>query len=161
MHAFRPRADMKVVLQKDVPGLGKKDTAVDVAEGYARNYLIPRGLALPASSAALKRIEVIRDAERRKEAREEDKAREDARKLKAQGVTITAKAGEKGRLYGSITSKDVADAIRRVIGVDVDRRKIELKDPIRELGEHMVTVKLFSGVSADVMITVVPTEEDR
>ena len=132
---------MKVVLQKDVPGLGKKDTAVDVAEGYARNYLIPRGLALPASSAALKRIEVLRDAERRKEAREEDKAREDARKLKARGVTIKAKAGEKG--------------------VDVDRRKIELKDPIRELGEHMVTVKLFSGVSADVMITVVPTEEDR
>jgi len=68
---------------------------------------------------------------------------------------------EKGRLYGSITAKDVADAIRTVIGVDVDRRKIELKDPIRELGEHMVTVKLFSGVSADVMITVVPTEEGR
>jgi large subunit ribosomal protein L9 len=152
---------MKVVLQKDVPGLGKKDTAVDVAEGYARNYLIPRGLALPASSSALKRIEVIRDAERRKEAREEAKAREDARKLKAQGVTIAAKAGEKGRLYGSITSKDVADAIRKVIGVDVDRRKIELKDPIRELGEHMVTIKLFSGVSADVMITVVPTEAGR
>jgi large subunit ribosomal protein L9 len=123
--------------------------------------LIPRGLALPASSAALKRIEVIRDAERRKEAREEAKAREDARRLKEQGVTIRAKAGEKGRLYGSITAKDVADAIRTVIGVDVDRRKIELKDPIRELGEHMVTVKLFSGVSADVMITVVPTEESR
>ena len=152
---------MKVVLQKDVPGLGKKDTAVDVAEGYARNYLIPRGLPLPASSAALKRIEVIRDAERRKEAREEAKAREDARRLKEQGVTIRAKAGEKGRLYGSITAKDVADAIRTVIGVDVDRRKIELKDPIRELGEHMVTVKLFSGVSADVMITVVPAEESR
>ena len=152
---------MKVVLQKDVPGLGKKDTAVDVAEGYARNYLIPRGLALPASSAALKRIEVIRDAERRKEAREEAKAREDARKLKEHGVTIRAKAGDKGRLYGSITSKDVADAIRAVIGVDVDRRKIELKDPIRELGEHMVTVKLFTGVSADVMITVVPEEESR
>ena len=152
---------MKVVLQKDVPGLGKKDTAVDVAEGYARNYLIPRGLALPASSAALKRIEVIRDAERRKEAREEARAREDARKLKEQGVTIRAKAGEKGRLYGSITAKDVADAIRTVIGVDVDRRKIELTDPISELGEQMVTVKLFSGVSADVMITVVPAEESR
>jgi len=148
---------MKVVLQKDVPGLGKKDTAADVAEGYARNYLIPRGLALPASSAALKRIEVIRDAERRKEAREEAKAREDARKLKEHGVTIRTKAGDKGRLYGSITSKDVADAIRAVI----DRRKIELKDPIRELGEHMVTVKLFTGVSADVMITVVPEEESR
>ena len=152
---------MKVVLQKDVPGLGKKDTAADVAEGYARNYLIPRVLALPASSAALKRIEVIRDAERRKEAREEAKAREDARKLKEHGVTIRTKAGDKGRLYGSITSKDVADAIRAVIGVDVDRRKIELKDPIRELGEHMVTVKLFTGVSADVMITVVPEEESR
>lgn len=152
---------MKVVLQKDVPGLGKKDTAVDVAEGYARNYLIPRGLALPASSAALKRIETLRDSERRKEAREEAKARDDARKLKEHGVTIRVKAGEKGRLYGSITSKDVADAIRSLTGVDVDRRKIELKDPIREVGEHMVTVKLFSGVSADVMITVVPTEESR
>ncbi len=152
---------MKVILQKDVPGLGKKDTAVEVAEGYARNYLIPKGLALPASSTALKRIAALRDAERRKHVREEDKAREDARKLKAQGITIRAKAGEKGRLYGSITSKDVADAIREVIGVDVDRRKIELKDPIRELGEHMVTVRLFSGVSADVMITVVPMEEGR
>ena len=147
---------MKVVLQKDVPGLGKKDTAVEVAEGYARNYLIPRGLALPASSAQLKRIEELRDAERRREAKEEAKAREDARKLKAQGITMRAKAGEGGKLYGSITAKDVAESIRGITGLEVDRRKVELRDPIKELGEHSITVRLYPGVSADVMITVVP-----
>lgn len=147
---------MKVVLQKDVPGLGKKDTAVEVAEGYARNYLIPRGLALPASSAQLKRIEELRDAERRREAKDEAKAREDARKLKAQGITMRAKAGEGGKLYGSITAKDVAESIRGITGLEVDRRKVELRDPIKELGEHSVTVRLYPGVSADVMITVVP-----
>lgn len=147
---------MKVVLLKDVPALGKKDTAVEVAEGYARNYLIPRGLALAASSAQLKRIEDLRDAERRREAKEEAKAREDARKLKAQGITMRAKAGEGGKLYGSITAKDVAESIRGITGLEVDRRKVELRDPIKELGEHYVTVRLYPGVSADVMITIVP-----
>ncbi|OPZ64990.1 MAG: 50S ribosomal protein L9 [Firmicutes bacterium ADurb.Bin506] len=147
---------MKVVLQKDVPGLGKKDTAVEVAEGYARNYLIPRGLALAASSGQLKRIEELRDAERRREAKEEAKARENARKLKSTGVTIKAKAGDAGRLYGSITAKDVAEAISQVIGVAVDRRKIELHEPIREIGEHIITVRVHPGVSAEVCVKVVP-----
>ena len=147
---------MKVVLQKDVPGLGKKDTAVDVAMDYARNYLLPRGLAIAASSGQLKRIEELRDTERRREAKEEAKARDDARKLKSVGVTIKAKAGEAGRLYGSITSKDIAEAIQQVIGVAVDRRKIELHDPIREIGEHIITVRVHPGVSAEVSVKVVP-----
>ncbi|MEA4882802.1 MAG: 50S ribosomal protein L9 [Clostridia bacterium] len=150
-----------VVLQKDVPGLGKKDTAVEVSDGYARNFLLPRGLALAASSNELQRVEAIREAGKRKELREETKAREDARKLKSQGVTVSVKAGDAGRLYGSITSKDLASAIKKVIGVDVDRRKIELKEPIREVGTHSVTVRLFPGVSADVIINVVPQEDAR
>ncbi|HOB42882.1 MAG: 50S ribosomal protein L9 [Bacillota bacterium] len=146
---------MKVVLLKDVPGLGKMDTALDVAEGYARNYLIPRGLAIPATSKELNRVNKLREAEKRKEVRLEEKAREDARKLKAQGVTIRAKAGETGRLYGSITSKDVADAIHESLGMEIDRRKIELADSIRELGTFTATVRLFPGISADVTINVI------
>lgn len=157
----RLRQVMKVVLLKDVPGLGKMDTAVDVADGYARNYLIPRGLAIPASSNELKRVSELREVEKRKEMREEEKAREDARKLKEQGVTIRAKAGETGRLYGSITSKDVADAIRKELGVEIDRRKIELSDPIREIGTFTATVKLFAGVSAEVAINVVLAEGEE
>jgi large subunit ribosomal protein L9 len=146
---------------KPVDGLGKMDTAVDVADGYARNYLIPRGLAIPASSNELKRVSELREVEKRKEMREEEKAREDARKLKEQGVTIRAKAGETGRLYGSITSKDVADAIREELGVEIDRRKIELSDPIREIGTFTATVKLFAGVSAEVAINVVSAEGEE
>lgn len=157
----RLRHIMKVVLLKDVPGLGKMDTAVNVADGYARNYLIPRGLAIPASSNELKRVSELREAEKRKEMREEDKAREDARKLKEHGVTIRAKAGETGRLYGSITSQDVADAINKELGVEVDRRKIELSDPIREIGTFAAIVKLFAGVSAEVMINVVSAEGEK
>lgn len=157
----RLRQVMKVVLLKDVPGLGKTDTAVDVADGYARNYLIPRGLAIPASSNELKRVSELREVEKRKEMREEEKAWEDARKLKEQGVTIRAKAGETGRLYGSITSKDVADAIREELGVEIDRRKIELSDPIREIGTFTATVKLFAGVSAEVAINVVLAEGEE
>ncbi|MDD2202114.1 MAG: 50S ribosomal protein L9 [Firmicutes bacterium] len=157
----RLRDVMKVVLLKDVPGLGKVDTAVDVADGYARNYLIPRGLAIPASSNELKRVSELREAEKRKEMREEEKAREDARKLKEHGVTIRAKAGETGRLYGSITSQDVANAINKELGVKIDRRKIELSDPIREIGTFTAAVKLFAGVSAEVMINVISTEGEK
>jgi large subunit ribosomal protein L9 len=139
----------------------RAETAVDVADGYARNYLIPRGLAIPASSNELKRVSELREVEKRKEMREEEKAREDARKLKEQGVTIRAKAGETGRLYGSITSKDVADAIREELGVEIDRRKIELSDPIREIGTFTATVKLFAGVSAEVAINVVSAEGEE
>ena len=94
--------------------------------------------------------------ERRREAKEEAKAREAARKLKSTGITIRAKTGEAGKLYGSITSKDIADAIREVIGIEVDRRKVELRDPIKEVGEHVVTVRVYPGVSADVAVKVVP-----
>lgn len=157
----RLRKIMKVVLLEDVPGLGEKDHAVDVADGYARNYLIPRGLAIPASSKQLNRVSELREAEQRKEARQEEKAREDARKLKDQGVTIRAKAGETGRLYGSITSQDVADAIHETFGLEIDRRKIELSDPIREIGTFTATVKLFAGVSAEVAINVVSAEGEE
>ncbi|MCR4425847.1 MAG: 50S ribosomal protein L9 [Firmicutes bacterium] len=150
------RFAMKIVLQKDVPGLGKKENAVEVAEGYARNYLIPRGLAIPASSVALQRIEQAKQAEKRREAREEARARELARALRAQGITIRAKAGGNGKLYGSVTAKDIADGIRSVMKVDIDRRKIDLPESIRATGEYTVGVKLFPGVAADVKIVVVP-----
>lgn len=147
---------MKVVLQKDIKGLGKKDQAVEVADGYARNYLIPRGLALEASSGALKQAEDARQAKKRKEEREEAQAREVARRLKETGITIRVRAGEQGRLYGSVTSKDVADALKSVVKLDVDRRKIELEDPIRTVGEHHVDIKLYPGITASVKVVVVP-----
>ena len=112
---------MKVILQADVKGLGKKGEAVEVAEGYGRNYLIPRKLAFEASSAALKQAELNKEAARRKELKGR-KARS-RREIKGKVVTLVAKGGDKGKLYGAVTAKDVTDAINKALNLNLDKRK--------------------------------------
>ena len=153
------RLIMKVILQADVKGLGKKGEAVEVAEGYGRNYLIPRKLAFEASSAALKQAELNKEAARRKELKEEEKAKELAREIKGKVVTLVAKGGDKGKLYGAVTAKDVTDAINKALNLNLDKRKVELNEPIKSTGTFDVSVKLHPGVSTDLTVSVVLDKE--
>lgn len=145
---------MKVVLRKDVPGLGKAGDIKNVADGYARNYLIPRGLAAVATPGAIKQAEQERVAEVERARRLQQEAKELAQKLSNQTLIFKARAGEEDRLYGSITSADIAEAIQEATGLEVDKRKVLLERPIRQLGEHTVTVKLHGDVVSEVKVIV-------
>lgn len=146
---------MKVILLEDVKKLGNKGEVVDVAQGYARNFLFPRGLAEDATAANLKRREAEIKLAEAKDQHEADDAKQLAERLKSETVTIGAKTGEKGRLFGSITSQDIADAVKQQVQVDIDRRKIDLPESIKTLGKHVVPVKLHPSVTANLNVEVV------
>ncbi len=151
---------MKIILTRDVPNLGQAGDVKNVADGYARNYLIPRGLAVKATSGALREFELRQAAEERREERLAVRAEALAQRLGNLTLTFEAKAGEKGRLYGSITTVDIADALAREVGEQFDRRKHILSDPIRQVGEHVVPVRLTPDIVAEVKVVVRPEGED-
>ncbi len=146
---------MEVILREDVQSLGKAGAVVRVKPGYARNFLLPRGLAYEATEGNKKRIAA--EGRARDARREEDRTRaaESARSLEALSLTIPAKAGEGERLFGSVTSQDIAEALERA-GQPVDKRRIELDHPIKALGDHRVPVRLHPDVQAMLRVTVVP-----
>jgi len=146
---------MEVILREDVKSLGKAGALVRVKPGYARNYLLPRGLAYEATEGNKKRLEAESKARESRVAHDRNEAQVMADKLSAVSITIAAKAGEGDRLFGSITSQDIADELAKA-GHPVDRRKIELEHPIKQLGEHAVPVRLHSEVHATVRVTIVP-----
>ena len=150
---------MKVILLQDVKDIGKKDDIVNVSDGYARNFLFPRKWAMEATENAVKVVERKREAERRKEAEARAAAEQIASKLKNKVVILKVKCGEKGRLYGSVTAQEVADAIKAGYGVDVDKRKVEIKDPVRQLGDYEVTVRLYPNVSSRMLLRVKNIQE--
>ncbi len=150
---------MKVMLLQDVKDIGKRDDIVNVSDGYARNFLFPRKWAMEATENAVKVVERKREAERRKEAEARAAAEETAAKLKNKVVVLKVKCGEKGRLYGSVTAQEVADAIKAGYGVDVDKRKVEIKDPVRQLGDYEVTVRLYPNVSSRMLLRVKNIQE--
>jgi len=147
---------MKVVLQEDVKGLGATGDVKDVADGYARNYLIPRRLAAPATAGALKNVEAQRAAAAKRQAQLDAEARALAERLAGMTLTLRARVGSQERLYGSITSADIAAALGRELGTPFDRRKLVLAEPIRELGAHQVPVHLAHDVSATLTVNVEP-----
>lgn len=151
---------MKVILSNDVEALGHKGDVVTVADGYARNYLIPKGIAMLASKGALKQAELMQRA--RAERAEKEKAEAAARvaTLAASPVYISARAGEEGRLFGSVTKADIARAIQDQLEQEVDRHLIRLDDPIRTLGSHSVEIHLHEEVNALVTVEVVAHEEE-
>ncbi|MGE5584498.1 MAG: 50S ribosomal protein L9 [Bacillota bacterium] len=150
---------MKVILKQDVKGLGREGDTVKAADGYARNYLIPRGLAIEASERNLKILQAEKVAIGKKADKELALARQLAQELASGGITIRRKSGEGGRLFGSVTARDVADAIKEVLGVEVDRRKIELGDPIKAVGSYTIPIRLHAQVTAKVVIDVEPQSE--
>jgi len=144
---------MQIILQEDVEKLGARGQLVDVAEGYARNFLLPRKLALEATPGNLKRLEKMRAVFAKKEATEKESAQTLAELLATVTVTLTRKAGENDQLFGSVTSADIADALAAQ-GYNVEKRKIALTDPIKLVGEYEVPVKLHREVSANLKVKV-------
>ncbi|MGI6381100.1 MAG: 50S ribosomal protein L9 [Anaerolineae bacterium] len=150
---------MRVVLLKDVKRLGTVGEVRSVADGYARNYLIPRGLAVPATDAALEQVKADAASMRRRASQEHDQAKTLAERIDGVEIVFQAKAGETGRLYGSITNGDVAERLAEIAGEPVDKRKIQLEEPIKDLGSSDVQVKLHGDVVAHVTVIVEPIEE--
>jgi large subunit ribosomal protein L9 len=146
--------EMKVVLLADVKGLGKKGEVVNCSEGYGRNYLFPRQLAKEATDQALKAVNMEREAKIKRQQRAEQAAQALLSKLEGKVLRISAKTGEGGRLFGSITGKDVANALSRE-RISVDKRKVELKEPIRSLGSYQVPIRVYQDTVATVTVEVV------
>lgn len=152
---------MKVILADDVDKLGRRGDIVTVADGYARNFLVPNGLAMVATRGSLKQAEVMQRARAEKDAREKEVAAAKVAKLGASPVYISARAGEEGRLFGSVTKSDVARAVEDQLEESVDRHNIRLDEPIRTLGTHQVEIHLHAEVNALVTVEVIAHEEDE
>jgi large subunit ribosomal protein L9 len=144
---------MKVFLKQDVPNVGEEHEIVEVADGYARNYLLPQGFAVRATEGRIRQAREIAAAQRRQAERAQAHAEELADRLGEISLEFTMKAGETGRLYGSVTSADVAERLEETLGDEFDRRWLEM-EPIRDLGEHSVDVNLEGGVRGQVKVVV-------
>ena len=150
---------MKVVLLKDVKNIGKRDDILTVSDGYARNFLFPQKLAVEATPGAMKEIARKRAAQDAREAEMLAEAKNKAASLKDKVIALEVKCGEKGRLYGSVTSAEVAEALEKQHGIKVDKRKIDIGDPIRETGIREISVWLYSGVTAPMKLDVQPIKK--
>lgn len=145
---------MKVILQQEVKKLGKKGDIIEVSEGYARNYLLPQKLAIPATANNVNNANLQKAAEERKKERAVDEAKLLAAQMAKIHVTIPVKMGEGGRLFGSVTAKDIADALSKEHKLELDKRKIELKDALKSLGTFTVPIKLHAEVGTQIQVTV-------
>lgn len=146
---------MKVVLLKDVKKVGKKGEIVDVSDGYARNFLIAKKMGIEATSQAINDVKMKQAADDRHKAEELAAAKELGIKLKDMSITVSIKAGEGGRTFGSISTKEITIAAMEQLNLNIDKKKIVLKDPIKTLGSHVVTLKLHPKVTAELMVKVV------
>jgi large subunit ribosomal protein L9 len=140
----------EAILLKDVEGVGEKGTVVDVSKGYLRNFLIPRKLAQPATRGAVQAAQRRVEAEERARVQAQSRSQENAELLNRTVLTIAQQAGDDGRLFGSVTTQDIADAIREARNISVDRRRIHLDEPIRHVGTYMVVVEIDDGVTSTV-----------
>jgi large subunit ribosomal protein L9 len=146
---------MKVILQREVDKLGVPGDVVIVADGFARNYLIPRGLAAPAAKGAVRHADRLKRTHEERVRRDVEEARAIAERLSKSPLRMPARAGEEGRLFGSITVSDVADAVEEVLGAPIDRKRLQLAEPIRSVGTHEAVLHLHPEVTATVTIEVV------
>ena len=144
---------MKVVLTQDVKGLGKKGEMVSASDGYCRNYLLPRKLAVEANSQAMSELKNRESSQKHKIDTEIAEAKETAKKLEGKTLKLSAKAGANGKLFGSVTAKDVADVISKQLGIDIDKKKVAVED-IKSFGVYPVEVKIYSGISASLFVSV-------
>ncbi|MBO4367220.1 MAG: 50S ribosomal protein L9 [Clostridia bacterium] len=146
---------MKVILLQDVRGSGKKGQILEVSDGYARNFLLPRKLASEATAEAINSIETAKSAQRHREDVKKAEAEQKARELKGKVVIINVRGGEGGKLYGAITNEQIAQAIKEQHGYEIDKRKIETEGAIKTAGQSMVTLKLSAGVNTRILLNVV------
>ena len=145
---------MKVILLKDIKGTGKKDQIIEASDGFARNYLFPRKLAVEASASNLNAIENAKSAQSHRKEVERQEAQELAKKMGDMVVEIAVRAGENGRLYGKVTNQEVADALKAKYGMDIDKRKITV-DAVKNVGETTALIKLYPGISAKIKLNIV------
>lgn len=145
---------MKVILLKDIKGTGKKDQIIEASDGFARNYLFPRKLAVEASASNLNAIENAKSAQSHRKEVERQEAQELARKMGDMVVEIAVRAGENGRLYGKVTNQEVADALKAKYGMDIDKRKITV-DTVKNVGETEAVIKLYPEISAKIKLNIV------
>ena len=149
---------MKVILQQDVRGQGKKGQLVEVAEGYARNFLLPRKLAVPATADAVNTMKLREKAKKAEDARLKAEAEAVSEKLKNSPVKVTARAGANGKLFGAVTSKEVSDALKEQHGIDLAKQKIVMDEPIKAYGSYELKAKLGYEVSGTIYVMVVEGE---
>ena len=145
---------MKVILQQDVKGQGKKGQLVEVSDGYGRNFLLPRKLAIPATADAINTMNLKEKAKKAEEARQKAEAEAIAEKLKECQVKLTAKAGGSGRLFGAVTTKEISDGLKAQFNIDIPKQKLVLEDPIKSFGNYQVKAKLGFEVSGTVYVSV-------
>lgn len=146
---------MKVLLRSDIAGVGRRGDIITVSNGHARNYLLPKGLAIEATQGAVSQAEVMRRSRDQREAAERTEAQTIGATLSQQSFVISAKAGKEGRLFGSVSSGDIADAILQQANITIDRKKVSITSPIRTTGEHTVSVDLVADVEAVIKLSVV------
>ena len=145
---------MKVILLQDIQGTGKKDQILEISDGYARNYLLPRKMAKEATAEAVNALEKSKGADRHRQEVRRQEAEVKARELKGKVVQIEARGGENGKLFGAVTTDQIAAALKAQHGVDIDKRKIDLSEPIRTVGETEVIVKLYPEINAKMLVRV-------
>lgn len=151
---------MKVILADDIESLGHKGDVVTVADGYARNFLIPKGMAMLATKGALRQADLMQKARQERDQKAKEEAAGKVSQLADSPIYISARAGEGGRLFGSVTKSDIARGIKDQLEEDIDRHKVLLEDPIRHLGTHQVEVKLHEEVTALITVEVIAHEEE-
>ena len=147
---------MRVILKREVAGLGRPGDVKDVADGYAQNFLLPRGFAVEATVGEMKVLARARDAKRAKQDRAHADAEDLAKRLSETTLMFRLKAGGQGKTFGSVTSKDVADALKKEHKVDIDRTKVHLPEPLKALGVHKVEIRLLTDVRANVTVAIEP-----
>ena len=148
---------MRVILKAEVRGLGRPGDVKDVADGYARNYLLPKRLAIEATGSELKHLAQEREAQKAKKDRAHGDAEELAKRVAQTTLVFKLKAGEQGKTFGSVTTKEIADALAKDLGAPIDKTKVVLHEPLKSLGVHKVEVRLLSDVRADVTVAVEPS----
>ncbi|MDQ4039642.1 MAG: 50S ribosomal protein L9 [Actinomycetota bacterium] len=148
---------MRLILTQEVGGLGSPGDVIEVRDGYGRNYLLPQGFAMKATRGAEKQIETLQRTRAAREVRSLEEAKSVAGQLGALSVTLKARAGDSGRLFGSVTTTDIVDAVQAAGGPELDRRRIEMRGSIKTTGKHTVTVRIHPEVAAEVSLDVIPS----
>jgi large subunit ribosomal protein L9 len=146
---------MRIILRSDVTDLGKRGDIIEVADGFARNYLVPKGIAIKASDGTQAQAKSMRRARDLRDAQDRSAAEEVATTIVSKVVTLTARAGSEGKLFGSVTAADIAAAVEAQTGVEIDRRKLDLAEPVKTLGTHVIPVKLHADVQFPITVEVV------
>lgn len=146
---------MKVILKQDIKGVGKKDQVINANDGYARNYLFPKNLAVPADKGNMNNLQSKKSSEEHRKEVERENAKETAKKIEGILLKLPVKSGENGKVFGSVTSKEIAESLEKQYKIKVDKKKINLADPIKNLGMFQMEVKLYDGVIAKLKVNVI------